>query len=214
MLIAEEFLLITRSEDRADTVGQAEVPVAGALLCELALAERVSLVDGRIAVVDASSTGDDLLDEALTRFAARAGKKPRDTLLRVGRGLPALALGRLRQAEVLHEEPARALGVRLWSRWRVIDTTRRDALREELLAVLTEQREPDGRTGSLIALLHATRGLRNAFPTPARQGIPLRELNRRAKEVAQGRWGAAAVGEAIQAAAAVATTAAIAGGAD
>lgn len=213
MLIAEELLLLTRADDGLDRVGRADLAVAGALLCELALLERVNLDDGRIAVVDGSSTGDDLLDEALTRFADRTGKKPKDVIARIGRGLPRLALDRLGRAEILHEEQARALGVRWWSRWRVIDTARRDALRAELLAVLTGQQEPQGRTGSLIAMLHALNALGAAFPKEARLGIPLRELRRSAKEIAQGRWGATAVSQAIQAATAAAAAAVAAGGA-
>lgn len=213
MLIAEEFLLVTRADDGFDKVGRAELAVAGALLCELALAERVSLDGGRIAVVDASPTGDELLDEALTRFAERAGKKPRDVLARIGRGLPGRALERLSRAEVMQEEQARALGVRWWSRWQVVDVARRDALRAELLAVLTGRQEPDGRTGSLVALLHATNALGQALPAAARSGIPLRDLRKRAKEVARGRWAASAVSEAIQAATAAAAAAVAAGGA-
>ena len=213
MLIAEEFLLVTRADDGFDKVGRAELAVAGALLCELALAERVSLDGGRIAVVDASPAGDELLDEALTRFAERAGKKPQDVLARVGRGLPARALQRLSRAEVMQEEQARALGVRWWSRWRVVDTLGRDRLRAEVLAVLAGRQEPDGRTGSLVALLHATNALPHALPAEVRDGIPLRELRRRAKEVAQGRWGATAVSDAIRAATAAAATAVAAGGA-
>ncbi|WP_299520523.1 GPP34 family phosphoprotein [uncultured Serinicoccus sp.] len=213
MLIAEEFLLVTRADDGFDKVGRAELAVAGALLCELALAERISLDGGRIAVVDASPTGDELLDEALGRFAERAGKKPKDVLARIGRGLPGWALERLSRAEVMQEEQARALGVRWWSRWRVVDPLRRDRLRAELLAVLTGREEPDGRTGSLVALLHATNALQHALPAEARDGIPLRELRRRAKEVARGRWAASAVSEAIQAATAAAAAAVAAGGA-
>ncbi|WP_151525430.1 GOLPH3/VPS74 family protein [Serinicoccus kebangsaanensis] len=210
MLIAEEFLLVTRADDGLDRVGHADLVVAGALLCELALTERVALEDGRLSVVDASSTGDDLLDEALVRFGEKAGKKPKDVLARIGRGLPQLALERLQRAEVMQEEQARALGVRWWSRWRVVDPARRDTLRGELLSVLTGQSRVDGRTGSLVSLLHATNAVGHALPKDQRLGIPLRDLRRDAKEIAQGRWASGAVAEAVQAAMAAGTAVAVA----
>lgn len=198
MLIAEEFLLITRHDDGLDRVGHTDLVVAGALLCELALTERVALQDGRLSVVDAGSTGDELLDEALVRFGERAGKKPKDVLARIGRGLPQLALERLQRAEVMQEDQARALGVRWWSRWRVVDPARRDTLRRELLSVLTGQSQVDGRTGSLISLLHATHAIGQALPKDQRLGVALRDLRREAKDISQGRWGATAVADVVR----------------
>lgn len=213
MLIAEELMLVTRADSGYDHVGYAETSVAGALLCELALRERVSVEDERLVVIDRSPTGDVLLDEALSRFAAREGKKPKDVLARVGKGLAKEVLERLSRAEVLQERPTKALGVRWFSAWDVVDTDRRDALREELLLVLTGGREPDGRTGSLISLLRATSGLDNALPKDARHGVRMRDLRASAKEVAQGRWASQAVADAVQASAAAAASAVAAAGA-
>lgn len=45
MLIAEEFLIVTRHDRGHDAVGHADLAAAGALLCELALRERIALTD-------------------------------------------------------------------------------------------------------------------------------------------------------------------------
>lgn len=214
MLIAEEMMLVTRADSGYDHVGYADLAVAGALLAELALRERVELADGRLAMVDTTPTGDDLLDEALRRFAERVGKKPKNVLQRVGRGLAREVLERLSRAEIVQERPTALLGARLWSAWEVLDTERRDRLREELLRVLTGVQEVDGRTGSLVSLLLATSALDNALPKGERGGLRLRELKASAKEISQGRWASKAVADAVAAAtaAAAAASAASAGG--
>ena len=131
MLIAEELMLVTRADSGDDHVGYAEIAVAGAMLCELALRERLTVQNTRLVVVDRTPTGDDLLDRALERFAEREGKKPKDVLSRVGERVAKEVLHRLSRAEVMQERSTRALGMRLFPAWEVVDTDRRDALREE-----------------------------------------------------------------------------------
>lgn len=211
MLIAEEYLLVTRHDRGHDAVGHTDLAVAGALLCELALLERIALTDRRrIEVVDPSPTGDALLDEALTRFAAHEGKKPQAVLHRVGRGLPGQLLDRLARAEVVQADQSRWLGIRWGTRWRILDTSGRDALRAELLAVLAGRQPVDGRTGSLISIVVATDALGHALPKETRAGLRLGELKRSAKEISEGRWGAAAVADVVRETAAATTAVVVA----
>ena len=198
MLIAEEYLLLTMGDDGYSPVSNRELGVAGALLSELAAMERVMLdAKGRIEVVDASSTGDDVLDLALVRLGEGEGRKPQSVLGRLGKDMSQTLLRRLATAEVVQEKPVGLLGARLWSSWRLVSTRELDMLRDELLRVVTGQQQPDVRTGSLVSLVQATGAWGTALPKGSRGGLRTGELKRSAKEISQGRWGSEAVSRAI-----------------
>lgn len=198
MLIAEEYLLLTMTDDGHGAVGSRDLGVSGALLCELAGIERVMLDEKeRLEVVDGRSTGDDVLDDALLRIGEKAGKKPKDALSHLGKDMPKRLLQRLAAAEVIQEKPREVLGMRLWSAWPYLSTRERDGLREELLRVLTGAQEPDTRTGSLVALLHATSAWSTALPKDARAGVKMSDIRRSAKEISKGRWGSEAVAKVV-----------------
>lgn len=208
MLVAEEYVLLTMNDAGRSSVSARDAGVAGALLGELAAGERV-MVDarGRMEVVDSGSTGDDILDTVLTRIAEKAGRKPKDVLSHLGRGMTRELLGRLATAEIVQEDRTEVLGVRVFSTWPFVDTTHRDALRAELVRVLRGEQQPDARTGSLVALLEATGAWRTALPGETRQGLSGREIGHAAKEIGKGRWASEAVRKAVEAAAGAATAA-------
>jgi len=70
MLIAEELLLVTHLDTKGKLYKSADelldLTVGGGILAELFLAGRLRIQAGRLVVVDSSSAGDPLLDEALT----------------------------------------------------------------------------------------------------------------------------------------------------
>ena len=191
ILIAEEYLLLTMKDDGYSSVSARDTGVAGALLSELD--DR-----GRLGVLDPTSTGDEVLDEVLLRIGEKTGKKPKDVLGAIGKGMPRALLERLARAEIVQEDPTSVLGMRMWSAWPFVDTRHRDALREELLQVLKGQRQPDARTGTLVSLLQATSAWGPALPKDARHGMKMSEIRSRAKEIGKGRWGSEAVAKAIE----------------
>ena len=77
--IPEKLFILTIDDDQGAVASFAKPALryglAGALLAELALASKIQLVDGRLAVVDAASLGDPLLHATLAMIAA--SKKPR-----------------------------------------------------------------------------------------------------------------------------------------
>ncbi|MGO0575427.1 GOLPH3/VPS74 family protein [Ornithinimicrobium panacihumi] len=201
MLIAEEFLLLTMNDKGISSVTNRETGTAGALLSELAGQERVMVDErGRLQVVDASSTGDAILDEALVRIGDRQGKKPQSVLGPLGKGMNKVLLERLAVAEIVEADRNEALGVSLFTTWPFVDTAHRDALRQDLLRVLSAQAEPDLRTGTLISLLQANSAWSTALPKDARGGLKGGDIKRSAKEIAKGRWGSEAVRKAVEAA--------------
>lgn len=215
MLIAEEYLLLTMRDDGRSTVSSRDTGVAGALLCELASREEVMVDErGRLRLVGTGSTGDEVLDEALLRCADKEGRKPKDALAHIGKGMPRQLLERLARAEVVQERPTSAFGVRMWSAWPLVDTTHRDALRTELVRVLRHAEQPDARTGSLVSLLQATDAWGTALPREHRQGLSGREISRAAKEIAEGRWASDAVARAVAEVSAAAAAVVVAVSAD
>ena len=198
MLIAEDYLLLTMKDDGTSWVTSRELGVAGALLGELAAQERVMLDEkGRLVVLDPGSTGDEVLDDFLGRLGDRAGKKPKDVLTAVSKGMARALLERLARAEIIREDRRNVLGVRLWSVWPFVDTSHRDQVRAGLLGVLLRRQEPDVRTGTLVSLLHATSAWGTALPKETRAGLKGSEIRSRAKEITKGRWGSEAVAKVI-----------------
>jgi hypothetical protein len=90
----------------------------------------------------------------------------------------------------------------------------RQALEQALLTGLP----PQDRTAALVSLLLALRSVHKVVP-PKQHGLSRRDLERRAKQIAEGDWGSAAVRKAVDAMAAAtmaavtaATSAAVVGG--
>lgn len=208
MTIAEEILLLAFGEDDGRqllSAIQLDPAVAGALLAELALRGRVTLRDKKVHVTDASPVGDEELDAVLARIAGSAREhKPAGWVQRVQSAkLRTRLLTRLVAAGVLAEERGRVLGVFPTRRWPEIDGSVEARVRERVAAALAGT-APDPRTAVLIAVMHAAKLDRKAFPGADRQ---------RLKQLAEGSWEGEAVARtiaAINAGVAVAvTTAAI-----
>ena len=91
MLISEAFLLLVTTEDGKWLASSPAVPIAlaGGLLAELAANGRAAVDDrGRLAPpADPSPLGDPILDQALETFRQNVGKKPKDVLGTVAKGL-------------------------------------------------------------------------------------------------------------------------------
>src|SRR5262245_62963932 len=94
------------------------------MLLELALADRVAVAgeseevrQGRLVVEDASPTSDSLLDDALERLGEKEGKKPKDVVRVLGKGLRGELQQRLVERGLLREESGKILGVIPTHRW-------------------------------------------------------------------------------------------------
>jgi len=219
VLIAEDLLLLLTD----DTTGalsssgmRVDPALAGALLVELAARGRVDLTGetegrrpGRIVVRDPSPTGDDLLDGALAQLGERAGSKPRNVLGPLAKGLRARLYARLVDRGILRAEQRRVLGLFTVHRWPTREGRHEQALRADLRAVLLDGRDPDERCGALVGLLHAARALRVAVDA-REHGRSRRDVEQRAKVIAEGSWGSAAVRKALDETAAAVTAAIVA----
>lgn len=211
MLISEEFLLLVTSPEGKWLVAGDAVPVAlaGGVLAELALQGKITVDHrGRVVVVDRSPPGDRVLADALSTFAGQEGKKPKDVLGTVAKGLGDRLYDRLARAGVVEVHKVRLLPIRHFP---LRDPAVRQRTWDDVAAVLRGDRSPESRTGTLLALTVATGALTRVFP-PAGFGMSRRDLENRARELAEGDWAADAVGRAVrdvQAATMAAVTAAV-----
>lgn len=228
MLIAEDLLLLL-TDDRTGSLvvasNQVDVALGGALLIELALAHRVDIAGedgavrrGRLFVTGEGPTSDVLLDEALAVLVEKQGKKPRDVVPRLGKGLRARLRGRLAEQGLLHEESGKILGVFPTHRWPSSDAAHEDSVRALLMQALRSGGTDDVRIAALASLLHSLKAVAKVVD-PAVVGVTKKELNENARRIAEGGWAAEAVRQAIDAmlaaviAATSSSTAVVSGGA-
>lgn len=205
MLIAEDLLLLLTDDASGKTrsTSTIDVALAGAVLLELTLLERVDVAgpdgpvkEGRLVVIDDSTTGDDVLDAALSVCGEKQGDRPKNVLGPLKKGLRPALYDRLVGRGVLRAEEGRVLGLFPTHRWPAEDATHEAAVRRDLEGVLVHGLTPAPRTGALVALLHAIRVVRTVVD-PSAHDVGKKVLDRRAKEVAEGSWASEAVRRAV-----------------
>jgi hypothetical protein len=196
-LVDELVLLVYDDAGSLAVSGQrVDYGLAGALLTELMLAERVAVPEQRVVVTDPTPTGDPLVDRALARIAAdRGGRKPQDWVDPLSNGLREQALDRLVQAGLFRREQDRVLWV--FPRTRYPSATGTEPLpegetRRRLLAAVDGTGAVDPRTAALCALVQALGIERLAVPDR-----PQRQVQQRFAAIVAASWPAAAVRAAI-----------------
>ncbi|WP_327586640.1 GPP34 family phosphoprotein [Nonomuraea sp. NBC_00507] len=189
--IAEELLLLAYKEDGKPLINstQLDPALAGAILAELAVADRVELSNKKLTLKDPAPVGDDELDATLTRIAAeRKDRTPQWWVQRLHSAkLRTRLLTKLASAGVLTEERGKVLGLFPITRWLEAQPGVEANVRERISAVLAGA-DPDARTAVLIAIMHAAKLDRKAFPGTSKA---------RVKEIAEGAWAGDAVAKTI-----------------
>ncbi|MFC9295336.1 GPP34 family phosphoprotein [Streptomyces sp. NPDC057011] len=197
--LAEEIVLLCLDEEsgaarQRQTVGWA---VAGGILVELVMAERVSVTGAYLSLSDTSSTGEELLDGRIELIGAwlrgRSKRRVTDWLTKDHARAVAAGLERLQARGLIGAEVDKVFGMFPRRRYPEADGTVGPALRERLRAVVLKGSDPDERTAALVALLHAARLHRLAFP-----GVPRGQVVPRMAEVAAGQWATDSVRTAIR----------------
>ncbi|MFU8875349.1 GOLPH3/VPS74 family protein [Micromonospora sp. SL4-19] len=214
LTLADELVLLAYDDAGVNRLGRPALDhgLAGAVLVELALAQRVDLADDRLVVRDPAPTGQPLLDTALATIGAdRRRRSPKDWIPRLAKGLPDQVLAGLVAAGVLRREEDRVLGVFPRTRYpspNAAEPPAEAAARQRMTAALMSDGAVDARTAGLLALTRAVGLDRRLF-----REVPKERLKTRLDEIAAGDWASAATKKAIeqtQAALLAATTAATA----
>jgi len=219
MLIAEDLLLLLYDDETGKPITGSpglDYALAGAVLIELTLDGKLDITGkadgvkpGRLKVLDATPTGDPILDERLAFVAAKPGKRPKDQIGKLSKRLRDQVLTKLANRGVLEADRGKMLGLFPVTRWPARDARHEAEVRSKLESVLKVGTTPDEHTGALIALLSAL----NVVPKVVTDAVDKKALKRRAKEIAESDWAADAVKKAVaemQAAVTVAVVASVA----
>ncbi|MCX5010707.1 GPP34 family phosphoprotein [Streptomyces sp. NBC_00555] len=197
--LAEEIMLLSLDDESGATRQRQAVgwAVAGGILLELVMAERVSVKGKYLELVDDTPTGEELLDGRLrligTWLRGRSKRRVTDWLTKDQAKAVGAAVERLRARGIVVVEESKVLGVFPRRRYPEADGAAERALRERLAAAVLTGAEPDERTAGLVALLHAAKLHRLAFPD-----LPRGQVNPRMAEIAAGQWAAESVRAAIR----------------
>ncbi len=204
-LIAEDLLLLLLDDESGALSHSDKIQplLGGALLLELALAERIEVAGktgrwstSKVAVLDGTALEEPLLAEAIDTIAEKP-RSAQDLVNLLGKGTKDVLLERLADRGLVRPVKDKVLGLFPRTTWPATDRTHEAAVRELLQGALVHGLTPDTRTSALIALLSS---VDHAHKVVDRGDLPAKEVRRRAKEIANGAWAAKAVKDAVEAA--------------
>jgi hypothetical protein len=202
MLLAEDLLLLLTDDETGKLLvsgTEMDLALGGAQLVELSMSGHVDVDERkRLVVRDSTPTGDPILDRSLATVREREGKKPSSEIGRLGKGLRAELYERLAGSGILRAEEGKVLGLFPTTKWPTSSADHEAAVRRAITAALVQGTTPEPRDGALVSLLHALRSTHKVVD-PKAHGLKRKDLDRRAKEVAEGGWASKAVREAIDA---------------
>ncbi|MER7731998.1 GPP34 family phosphoprotein [Streptomyces erythrochromogenes] len=197
--LAEELVLLSL-DDESGAVRQRQAlapALAGAILLELVLAERVSISGKHLELRSTEPIGEPLLDGRLRLIETwlhRLGRRRvADWLMKDYMKATTPVLERLCERGLVAEQVRKVLGVFPQRRYPEVDGTVERALRERLAAAVLGNARPDDRTAGLIALLHGAKLHRLAFPDHSPAAVKPRMA-----EIADGQWAAEGVRAAVR----------------
>ncbi|MFE1173186.1 GPP34 family phosphoprotein [Streptomyces sp. NPDC058773] len=210
--LAEEIILLSL-DDESGVLEQRQAAgwaVAGGILLDLVLAGRASVEGKHLKQTDGTPTGEPLLDDRMALLDAWLGGREKrrvtDWLTKDRGNAARAAMDSLCARGVVIEQHYKVLGLFPMRRYLKADSAPETELRRRLQAVVLEGTAPDERTAGLIALLHATKLHRLAFPD-----APRKQVTDRMAAIATGQWAAESVRTAIRAVQAAITVVAVAG---
>ena len=203
MLIAEDLLLLLYDDESGRPITGSpglDYALAGAVLIELTMLGKLDIAGqgeavkrGRLKVLDASPTGDAILDARLAVVASKPGRRPKDQIGKLSKKLRDQLLARLAERGVLAADRGKVLGLFPVTRWPAKDARHEAQVRTAIGSVLKLGITPDERGCALIALLSAL----NVVPKVITDAVDKKALKRRAKEIADSDWAADAVKKAV-----------------
>lgn len=160
---AEELLLLAHDEESGQFANLQDLlmntALAGAVLMDLALLNRLDTDLSSLVVLDRSPTGEKLLDFALTSVATLPAKTTTldglDVLRKQGDELERLAIARLIERKILKEVEGRILWVFESRRYPLIDGKELREVKRRIADLLLSDDIPDPRDIVIIALAQA-----------------------------------------------------------
>jgi len=176
-----------------------DLGLGGALLLELAVRERVALVDSDVAVTDRAPTGDPLLDAALVTIAGQPRPHgPGHWVRHLARGARQAVQHRLIDAGVLRRDEHKILHLIPVHRTREADGRLHHELVDHLHDAVVLGHAPSPETAMLAVLALAVGLEPHLFPRSDRRAVRRRMIEV-ASECGHGEWVGTAVAGAVNA---------------
>jgi hypothetical protein len=171
LTLAEEVLLLSHDDQRGQFLDLPDLmlhtALAGAVLMELAMLDRIDTDPERLMLVSAEPTGEPLLDATLAQIAEgpeeRSAADWLDRLRGEGPRLRAEAVARLVERGVLRMEHGRVLWVFETRRYPLIDGRQQQEVKLRIAKLLLSDEIPDPRDAMIVALAEACGLLRRVF---------------------------------------------------
>ena len=181
--VEEIILLLLRDEDGRFIqlpTWSVDYAVAGAVLMDLAMENRIDTDLDSLILIDSSPIGDEILDPVLAEIAANTGNDARywvEQVSRRGSAIRDQALDRLVARGILEREDDHFLWVFRSRRYPVIDGTAEREVKLRIMNVLFSDEIPDPRDQVIICLADAC----SIFP----RLLSRQEHSRAAERIAQ-----------------------------
>ena len=194
--LAEELLLLAHDIRGRCRLAPAELAcgVAGALLSDLRLADRLTVDGGAVVVADDTPLADPVLDQVLADVAACGGRTPREWVTRMrGPEMGERLLGRMADRGQVEVCQYRTLGVFAETRYPVRDIVALWKAHQRVVDAVTTDPAPAPSTLALGAIVTAA-GLGKALLSTTGNW---RALRTRMRTMTKGDWAAEAVHDAL-----------------
>ena len=198
MNLAEELALLGYGDDGKPVTDRMhrDNGLGGALLLELALAERVDIEDKRVVVRNPAPTGDPIIDQALAQIVNdQKSRKPGHWVSKFAKAREQVMDSLVAQGAVRREEDKVML---VFPRTRFpsthgIEPPAETEARQRMVAAITGTGPVEPRTAALCALVAATDLDKKVF-----RDLDRKQVKARLKEIGQGAWAATAVKKSIE----------------
>lgn len=186
--LAEELLLLALHDEKGKIVSAASMALtyglAGAVLLDLSRHGRIIIENNKLILADDKLTGDEILDEAITKIR-QSGKthKPGKWVSKLSgmKHVKDRLLDRLVNQGVLRKEEKKVLWVFPAKQYPTVNGTPERDSRAKIREALLDGATPDERTAMIISLVVACDLIGEIFPKGER-----RQAKKRATEIAAG----------------------------
>ena len=163
LTIAEEVLLLFLDDEKGTFIRgpdiHVELAMSGAVLMDLAFANRIDTDPERLFVVDQSPVGDRILDDLLTRIAATEPERTTEYWLNwIREDVPDIMghfIERLVEKGILRRLEEKILWVFETRRYPVIDDREEREVKRRITSVLFSDEIPDPRDVVIIGIVNA-----------------------------------------------------------
>lgn len=172
--LAEDLMILAIDDEKGKVISSASIPIdyglIGALIMELSLKGKIGIDDGKIIVLDKSSTKDELLDNVLhsiknceTCDKEQAIKFVINKLVNDYKNIEEIIINRLISKGVIKKEEHKILWVFNFYRYPATDKTEEKTLISHIKEIVFDNVEPDVRTSVLISFLRVCNLIEEIF---------------------------------------------------